>query len=87
LRIVPDAIGSYHVKAAALARFGQGDAARAVLGEALRRKPEDWVTWALLGDLETRSGERASAARAYGRAVALNPRDRGLRELRDEARR
>jgi hypothetical protein len=87
LRIVPDAIGSYHVKSAALARFGEGDAARAVLLEALRRKPEDWVTWALLGDLETRRGERAAAARAYGRAVALNPRDRGLRALRDEARR
>ncbi len=85
LRIVPDAIGSYHVKAAALARFGEGEAARAVLREALRREPQDWVTWALLGDLDTRLGERARAARDYGRAVALNPRDRGLRALRDRA--
>jgi hypothetical protein len=87
LRIVPDAIGSYHVKAAALARYGEADAARAVLLEALRRKPEDWVTWALLGDLEMRSGARERAARAYGRATTLNPRDRGLRALRDDARR
>jgi len=85
LRVVPDAIGSYHVKAAALARFGEGEAARAVLLEALRRKPQDWVTWGLLGDLDTRLGERARAARDYGRAVALNPRDRGLRALRDRA--
>jgi UDP-N-acetylmuramyl pentapeptide phosphotransferase/UDP-N-acetylglucosamine-1-phosphate transferase len=81
LRIVPDGIASYQLKAAALARFDQPAATIAVLREALRRQPEDWVTWALLGDVQTRVGARRAAARAYGAAVRLNPRDRGLREL------
>jgi Flp pilus assembly protein TadD len=86
LRIQPEGTEASQLKAAALARYGQADASRAVLAEALRRRPDDWVTWALLGDLEVRAGDERAAARAYGRASALNPRDPGLRELAEGAR-
>jgi len=38
----------------------------------------------LLGDLEVRAGDRRAAARAYGRAADLNPRDGGLRKLAED---
>jgi hypothetical protein len=39
------------------------------------------VTLGLLGDLETRAGNRAAARAWYRRALALNPRDVGLQQL------
>lgn len=78
LRLDPASLPSYYVKAAALARFGEGDAARATLTEAARREPGDFVTWALLGDLATRQGDEQAAQRYYGRALALNPKDPAL---------
>jgi tetratricopeptide (TPR) repeat protein len=79
LRLDPEAMRTYYVKAAALARFDRGPAARAVLMEAAAREPRDFVTWALLGDLAVRMGDLADARRMYGRALALNPRDPALR--------
>jgi hypothetical protein len=74
-----DDMDAYYVKAGALARFGDPAPAIATLRAALRREPGNFVTWALLGDLETRAGRRAAARRAYVRAAALNPRDPALR--------
>lgn len=79
LRLDREAVGAYYVKAAALARFEEARAARAALEEAARREPGDFVTWALLGDLATRTGDRVQARRDYRRALRLNPRDRALK--------
>jgi len=88
LRIDPDDIDAYYVKAAALARFNQGATATATLLAAARRAPENFVTWALLGDLAVRMGQESKARGYYRRALRLNPRDRTLRALaRNPARR
>jgi UDP-GlcNAc:undecaprenyl-phosphate GlcNAc-1-phosphate transferase len=78
LRLDPDAVSVYYTKAAALARFNQPEAAAATLREAARREPHDFVTWALLGDLAVRVGDRKLAARYYDRAHRLNPREPSL---------
>jgi O-antigen ligase len=81
LDIDADATGTYYLKAAALARFDQASAAERSLLEALAREPNNFVTWALLGDIAARE-RRPRAARAdYLRAHQLNPRNTTLREL------
>ena len=88
LRLDHEALAAYYAKAAALARFGEGDAARAVLLDATRREPREFVTWVLLGDLSTRRRDgRASRAAEYARAHALNPQDVGVRKLETNATR
>ena len=86
LRLDREAIAAYYAKAAALARFGEGDAARAVLLDATRREPRNFVTWALLGDLFVRQGNLRSAQADYRRAARLNPRDPGLAKLAADPR-
>ena len=81
LSLNPDAVQAYYTKAAALARLDAYRPAEAALLGAIEREPHNYVCWALLGDLRTRRGDIAGAMRAYGRASALNPRDRGLRLL------
>ncbi len=81
LRLDREAIDAYYAKAAALARFGEGDAARAVLLDAARREPRNFVTWALLGDLAVRQGDLRAAQANYRRAARLNPRNVGLATL------
>ncbi|MEY2517388.1 MAG: hypothetical protein QOJ89_4746 [bacterium] len=78
LRLDHEAIAAYYAKAAALARFGDGDGAHAVLLDAARREPRNFVTWALLGDLSVRSGDLRAAKAYYGRARRLNPRNDDL---------
>jgi tetratricopeptide (TPR) repeat protein len=86
LRLDGDAVPSYYIKAAALARFDRADDARRALLAAVEREPDGFVTYALLGDLAVRRGDLPAAARWYARAHALNPRDRGLARLaRDPA--
>jgi UDP-GlcNAc:undecaprenyl-phosphate GlcNAc-1-phosphate transferase len=80
LRLDPESVETYYVKAAALARFNQAAAARQALLAAESREPHDFVTWALLGDLAVRTGNISQAKRDYGRASQLNPRDAALRE-------
>jgi UDP-GlcNAc:undecaprenyl-phosphate GlcNAc-1-phosphate transferase len=84
LRLDPEAVSAYQLKAVALARFNEPAAARMALEEATRREPGDFVTWALLGDLAVRAHDFSGARAFYRRAHALNPRDSSLAALRND---
>jgi UDP-GlcNAc:undecaprenyl-phosphate GlcNAc-1-phosphate transferase len=86
LRLDAENPRTYYIKAAALARFNEADAARRTLLQALSKEPDDFVTWALLGDLAVRQERFADASRNYRRASALNPVDTTLRELARDPR-
>jgi len=86
LSLNDESLPAYFVQAAAHARLGRYEPARAALTEATRREPHDWVPWGLLGDLAVRRGDFAQARRDYGRAAALNPRDAGLEALAKDPR-
>jgi UDP-GlcNAc:undecaprenyl-phosphate/decaprenyl-phosphate GlcNAc-1-phosphate transferase len=73
LGIDSDGIATYYLKAAALARFGRATEAEATLRQALARQPNDFVTWALLGDIAVREHRFVVAGRDYRRASELNP--------------
>jgi hypothetical protein len=77
----PTAVAPLYLQASALEALRRRDEARAKLLEALREEPQNHATLGLLGDLETRAGDRSAARRWYRRALALNPRDVGLQEL------
>jgi hypothetical protein len=77
LSVNPAAVQTYYVKAAALARLGRADEARAALMAALRREPDNFVTWALAGDLDVRRRAFAQAQTEYRRAAQLDPLDAG----------
>ena len=63
---------------------GRADAARAVLARGAAPQAARTGSPGRCSATSRRgAASGARAARAYGRAVALNPRDRGLRELRD----
>jgi hypothetical protein len=81
LDIDSDAVEMYYVKAAALAHFDQAAAAQATLRQALVREPNNFVTWALLGDIALRQRSMKAAGYDYGVAHRLNPRDVTLRAL------
>ncbi len=81
LSLNPDAVQAYYTKASALAQLDAYAPARAALLEAIHREPHNYVSWALLGDLNTRRGNIAGATRAYRKASVLNPRDAELRLL------
>jgi tetratricopeptide (TPR) repeat protein len=76
-----DAISSYYLRSSAYARLGDYGGARGALLAALRVEPRNFVTWALLGDLAVRHGDRALAQRYYRHALLLNPRDPQLPAL------
>jgi tetratricopeptide (TPR) repeat protein len=63
------------LRSAAFARLHAFAPALADLERAIALEPQDWVTWALLGDLLTRRGERRAARAAYRHALELNPRE------------
>jgi O-antigen ligase len=81
LRLDGANLDSYYVKAAALARFDEGAAARAVLLQAAHEQPTSFVTWTLLGDLEVRLGDLGRARRYYRAAQRLDPHDPALASL------
>jgi len=81
LSLNDESLPAYYVQAAAHARLGRYEPARASLLEATRREAHDFVPWGLLGDLAVRRGDFAQARRDYGRASELNPRDAGLEQL------
>jgi tetratricopeptide (TPR) repeat protein len=77
----PLSVEPLYLQASALETQGDRVGARATLGEALRQEPHNFVTLALLGDLETRAGRGGRARLYYRRSLRLNPLDVGLREL------
>jgi O-antigen ligase len=81
LEIDADSAQAYYVRAAALARFNQAQAAEAALANALAHEPRNFVTWTLLGDISVRQRLLAAAKHDYTRAHELNPRDATVREL------
>ena len=78
LAIDGDALATYYLRAAALARFDLAPAAVRTLDQATRREPQNFVTWALLGDLAARRGQRQQAVGYYRHAHDLNPLDPSL---------
>jgi UDP-GlcNAc:undecaprenyl-phosphate GlcNAc-1-phosphate transferase len=84
LRLDPELLPAHYTRAAALARFGRAEAARAALLDAVAREPEDFLTYALLGDLAVRMGDTAEARRWYSEALERNPREPSIRRARDE---
>jgi UDP-N-acetylmuramyl pentapeptide phosphotransferase/UDP-N-acetylglucosamine-1-phosphate transferase/tetratricopeptide (TPR) repeat protein len=81
LEVDGSSVQAYYIKAAALARFDEGDAAEAALNSALRREPRNFVTWVLLGDVAVRRHDLAAASARYRRAHELNPRDPAIARL------
>jgi hypothetical protein len=81
LDIDADAVETYYVKAAALARFDQAAAGEIALRQALAHEPYNFVTWTLLGDIAVRERQLRIARRDYTRAHRLNPRNATLAEL------
>ena len=81
LRLDRESLPAYYAKAAALARQGDAAGAEAALQEASRREPQDFLPYALLGDLNVRKGNYPQAAVFYGEALERNPREPALAEL------
>ncbi len=80
-RFAPFAVEPRYLAAGALESDRRASAARQELMEALDLEPRSFVTMTLLGDLELRAGNAGVARSWYRRALALNPRDIGLRVL------
>jgi tetratricopeptide (TPR) repeat protein len=80
-RLNPLALAPRYLQAGALESLGRRDEAREELLAALVREPGNFVTMALLGDLEVRAGRPARARAWYRRALRLNPLDVGLQRL------
>jgi hypothetical protein len=76
-----DAISTHYTRSAAYAALNDYRDARDALLEALKVEPQNFVTWALLGDLAVRHGDRPLARRYYTTALRLDPRDPQLRAL------
>lgn len=81
LGIDSDAVQTYYVKAAALARFNESAGAETALRAALAHEPNNYVTWTLLGDVAVREARLSLARRNYNRAHQLNPRNSTLLKL------
>jgi O-Antigen ligase len=75
----PNSVSALVLRAAGFARLHAFAPTLADLKRAIALEPHNWVTWALLGDLYTRGGERTAAHTAYRHALALNPLEDGLR--------
>ena len=80
-KLLPWSTIPLYLKAGAHEDLGQRDAARADLHDAIDLEPKNFVNYALLADLEVRAGRERRARSLYRRALALNPRDIGLRKL------
>jgi tetratricopeptide (TPR) repeat protein len=80
-RLLPWSVVPHYLQAGALEDLGRPGQAREELREALDLEPDNFVTYALIGDLEVRAGNVRRARSLYRRALRLNPRDVGLREL------
>ena len=86
LRLDAEAVQSYYVKAAALARFNEARGRPRRAGGGGGAEPRKFVTWALLGDLAVRTGDFREARGFYTRAHELNPLDPTLLALAENPR-
>jgi hypothetical protein len=77
----PVSVTPLYLQASALESMGDRAEARSALLEALEQEPDNFVTLAVLGDLEVRAGDPREAREYYRRASKLNPLDTGLQEL------
>jgi hypothetical protein len=77
----PVSVTPLYLQAAALETEGDRGAARDKLLDAVKLERDNFVTLGLLGDLEERAGNEATARHYYQRALALNPLDTGLQKL------
>jgi len=80
-RFLPWHSSPHHLAAGALEALGRPVEARRELRVAIDLEPDNFVNYALLGDLEVRAADRSAAKRWYGEALRRNPRDVGLRIL------
>jgi UDP-GlcNAc:undecaprenyl-phosphate GlcNAc-1-phosphate transferase len=74
-------LDAYYVKAAGQARFDHAAQARDTLLQAADHAPREFITWVLLGDLETRAHDLGAASGYYRHALALDPLEPGLPAL------
>jgi len=74
----PSSVQAFVLRAAGFARLHDFTPTLADLRRAISAEPRNWVTWALLGDLLTRRGDRPAAHAAYAHALALDPLESGL---------
>jgi hypothetical protein len=86
-RVDPWDVDARYLQAGAYESLGDRAAARSELEAAVALEPRNFASLGLLGDLETRAGNDVRATELYREALALNPRDRGLRELAGAAER
>jgi tetratricopeptide (TPR) repeat protein len=76
----PWSMQTQYAVASAYARLNDYGAARDALLHAQQLEPENYVPPALLGDIATRSGDHATAAAAYRRALKLDPLEPALQQ-------
>jgi O-antigen ligase len=84
LRLDASNIDAYYFKAAAYARFNDAGASRGTLLQATAQDPTNFVTWTLLGDLEVRLRNFASAKTFYENAHVLDPNDPTIAALAND---
>lgn len=73
LRLKPGHVAATSNIANALARLGEGAAARQMLAAAPTAHTSDAATWVVLGMAEDKQGRYAEAERAYRKALEINP--------------
>ena len=75
----PDSVPALVLRAAGFAALHAFPSSLSDLHRAVALEPHNWVTWALVGDVLTRRGDRSGARAAYGRALALDPLEPDLK--------
>ena len=75
----PDSVPALVVRAAGFAALHSFLSSLADLKRAVAVEPRNWATWALVGDLLTRHGDRSGARAAYAHALALDPLEPDLK--------
>jgi O-antigen ligase len=74
-----NSVNALVLRSAAFARLHAFTPSLADLNRAIALEPQNWASWALLGDLLTRRGDSAGARAAYRHAISLNPLESELR--------
>jgi hypothetical protein len=75
----PGSVDALVLRAAGFAALHSFEASYSDLKRAVAVEPRNWATWALVGDLLTRHGDRSGARAAYAHALALDPLEPELR--------